>query len=305
MRSQRTQDLCREFKGFTGFWPKLPASLLSSGRNGFVASLFILIVGCSQLFPLSCRADDRVPTDSPALTEFLKRFDPLERRGFVRTLRPGSTGIGYTLETLLKIEENNSPRGDLLGMEIKAYRDDEKEFDDHGKMNLFLKEPTWTDARKSAERIRDYGYVDSDGRQAWYQSVTNKVNDRGLQLRIDRSSQRLNLMRQELVIGYWRFDVLQQRLQEKLSEAVFVAAETRGSGRDEEFHYQTVTYCARPSGDKLLKLVDSGDVILELRMHVKPTGGARNHGTAFRVRKHRLVDLYEVHVKCRPESGKR
>lgn len=304
MRSQRTLDLCREFRGFTGFWPKSHASSLSSSKNGFIASLFVLITGCSQLIPLSCHADDRVPTNSLALTEFLKRFDPLEQRGFVRTLRPGSTGIGFTLETLLKIKENNSPRGDLLGMEIKAYRDDEKQFDDHGKMNLFLKEPTWTDDRKTADRIRDYGYVDPNGRQAWYQSVTNKANDRGLRLRIDRSSQRLNLMRQERVIGYWTFDVLQRRLQEKLSEAVFVAAETRGSGKDEEFHYQTVTYCARPSGEKLLKLVDSGDVIVELRMHVKPTGGARNHGTAFRIRKHRLVDLYDVHVRCRPVPGK-
>jgi hypothetical protein len=130
--------------------------------------------------------------------------------------------------------------------------------------------------------------------------VTCKANDRGLQLRIDRPSDRLNLLRNDVVVDYWSFLVLQQRLQEKHTEAVFVAAETRGTGKDEEFHYQTVTYCAKPHVEKLLRLVDSGDVILELRMHIKSTGGARNHGTAFRVRKHRLVDLYDVHVRCRP-----
>jgi len=237
---------------------------------------------------------------SPALKEFLRRFDPIAARGFVTTQRPGSTGIGYTLEKLLAIEENNSPRGDLLGMEIKAYRDAEKQFDDREKMNIFLKEPTWVDGKTAAEHIRDYGYVDPNGRRAWYQSVTCKVNDRGLELRIDRRAGRLNLLYQQIVIGYWTFAILQKRLIEKHSETVFVAAETRGAGKEEQFHYQTVTYCARPSVENLLKLVDSGDVILELRMHLKPTGGARNHGTAFRVRKHRLKDLFAVHVRCRP-----
>ncbi len=267
-----------------------------------MSRLFHTSVVClCLLLPSPANAQQTVPTSSPALTEFLKRFDVLERRGFVKTLRPGSTGIGYTLETLLKIEENNSPRGDLLGMEIKAYRDDEKQFDDHEKMNLFLKEPIWADGKKSAERIQDYGYVDANGRQAWYQSVTSRKNERQLVLRIDRASKSLNLLHKGLVIGRWSFDVLQKRLLEKHSEAVFVAAEVRGKGRAEEFHYQTVTYCARPSVSRFLKLVDSGDVILELRMHVKESGGARNHGTAFRVRKHRLVDLYDVHVRCRPQ----
>lgn len=37
---------------------------------------------------------------SIALNEFLKRFDRIAERGFVKTLRVGPTGIGYTLESL-------------------------------------------------------------------------------------------------------------------------------------------------------------------------------------------------------------
>lgn len=238
--------------------------------------------------------------DSKALVEFLKRFDRLTERGFVKTLRPGSTGIGYTLETLLQIKENNSPRGDLLGMEIKAYRDGETRFDDQHKMNLFLKEPEWLDSKTSAERIRDYGYIDDNGRQAWYQSVTIKPNSTGLRLVVDREAGYVLFLRGSIAIGRWKFDVLQKRLTEKLSEAVFVAAQTRGTGADEEFHFRTVTYCAKPDVKALLKLIEAGDVILELRMHLKPTGGARNHGTAFRLKKHRLKDLFAQQVRCRP-----
>ena len=260
----------------------------------------LLFVGDLAWCEPSCLQQNEQLPNSQALCEFLKRFDPLTSRGFVKTLRPGSTGIGYTLETLLKIEENNSPAGDLLGMEIKAYRDNESKFDDHEKMNLFLKEPEWLDDLKSADRIKNYGYVDNNGRQAWYQSVTAKANKSGLQLDVDHDNKRVQFLRHNKAIGRWTFDVLEKRLLEKHSEAVFVAAKTRGKGAKEEFHYRTVTYCASPSVEQLIKLIEDGDVILELRMHVKETGGARNHGTAFRVRKHRLIDLFQVQKLCRP-----
>ncbi len=274
--------------------------------QNFASLLITLLAITFNLATIRTAAGDEpvVPAqpipDSKALAEFLKRFDLLTERGFVKTLRPGSTGIGYTLETLLKIKENNSPRGDLLGMEIKAYRDGESRFDDQHKMNLFLKEPTWLDGKTSAERIRDYGYVDDNGRQAWYQSVTIKPNSTGLSLAVERKAGCVLFLRESTAIGRWTFDVLQKRLTEKLSEAVFVAAQTRGAGTDEEFHFRTVTYCAKPDVRALLKLIESGDVILELRMHIKPTGGARNHGTAFRLKKHRLKDLFAQQVRCRP-----
>lgn len=255
--------------------------------------------------PRSPNSPNDESANSESLQEFLKRFDPIADRGFVKTLRTGSTGIGYTLETLLKIKENNSPRGDLLGMEIKAYRDSEIRFDDHSKMNLFLKEPEWLDGKTSAQRISDYGYIDDNGRRAWYQSVTVKRNSSGLSLKVNRDSEDVVFLRRRKQIGRWSFATLQKRLTEKLSETVFVAAETRGTGRDEEFHFQTVTYCAEPSVEQLLKLIEAGDVIVELRMHIKPTGSARNHGTAFRVRKHRLRDLFGVQRLCRPLPAER
>ena len=259
---------------------------------------FLLIVSAVH----SAAADDAVPRqpDSKALAEFLRRFDPICERGFVRTMRSGSTGIGYTLESLLHIRENNSPQGDLLGMEIKAYRDQEERSDDHAKMNLFLKEPVWKDSFSTADRIRTYGYTDDEGNPAWYQSVTIRPNSSGLALDVQQRRKLVRLMRNGKAIGHWTFDILQQRLSEKLSETVFVAAESRGSGRDEEFHFRTVTYCAEPSVTSFLKLIRSGDIILELRMHVKPTGAARNHGTAFRIRKHRIADLYAIQQQCRP-----
>lgn len=228
------------------------------------------------------------------------RFDKVSARGFVKTLRLGDTGVGYTLETLLEIPENNSPRGDFQGMEIKAYRDSETEFDDQDKMNLFLKEPEWLDGLTTAERIQQYGYKDPNGRQAWYLSVTSRRNEANLQLVVTGQHDVLELHRNELPIARWSLEVLEQRLQEKHAHSVFVGAESRGKGADEEFWYKTVTWCQEPSAKRLLELTASGDIIVELRMHLRPDDSARNHGTAFRIRKHKLQTLFREQKTVRP-----
>ena len=252
-------------------------------------------------------AQDLPATDAQreVLDQFLIRFDRISDQGFVKTRRTGDTGVGYTLESLLELEENNSPRGDFLGMEVKAYRDSEDEFDDHEKMNLFLKEPEWSDGLKSAERVHQYGYRDLNGRQAWYLSVTGKVNDAGLQLQVNQQRDSLTILRHGQAIGSWSVDILQKRLTEKHSHSVFVAVETRGEGKDEEFRYRTVTWCRHPSAARLLGLVDSGDVIVELRMHLRDNGSVRNHGTAFRVRKHQLEHLFAMQERVRPKTDAR
>ncbi len=237
------------------------------------------------------------------LQDFLVRFDKVSARGFVKTLRPGDTGVGYTLETLLEIPENNSPRGDFQGMEIKAYRDSEIEFDDQEKMNLFLKEPEWLDGLTTAERIQQYGYKDPNGRQAWYLSVTSRRNEANLQLVVTEQGDVLELHRNEQPIGRWSLEVLEQRLQEKHAHSVFVGAEARGKGADEEFWYRTVTWCQEPSAKRLLELAASGDIIVELRMHRRPDGSARNHGTAFRIRKHKLRTLFREQKTVRPVAA--
>ena len=47
-------------------------------------------------------------------------FDEVSSRGFVVSLRTGDTGIGYTFETLVGVEENNDKTADFKGIEIKC-----------------------------------------------------------------------------------------------------------------------------------------------------------------------------------------
>jgi len=249
---------------------------------------------------LESRFLERTQESSPAIAAFLPKFDELSAKGFVPTLRRGSTGIGYTLETMLEIEENNSPGGDFMGMELKAFRDDDLTMDDSEKMNLFLKEPKWIDGLKSADRVRNYGYVDDNGRTALYSAVTIETSSHKFRFEIEEDQSKVWLVFDDNRIAYWTREILAHRLKEKHSETVFISAHARGKGKSEEFHYYGVTWCREPSVDEFISLLRDGEVNLELRMHLKESGSVRNHGSCFRIKQNRLKDLFSFSKQLRP-----
>ena len=55
-------------------------------------------------------------------TTFSEKFKEIREMGYVSSQRKGPTGIGYTLETLLGINENNDAFPDIEGAELKAHR---------------------------------------------------------------------------------------------------------------------------------------------------------------------------------------
>jgi len=228
---------------------------------------------------------------SPALTRLLALFDDVSSRGYVRTLRQGPTGVGYTFETLLGIDENNFRGPDFEGIEIKCYR--LSRGSSNVKKNLFLREPRWIDDYSDmASRVRAYGYIDEDGRPAIYSAVTANLNCHGACLEVSAGEEKVYLSFNGARVAEWTYRQLQERLDEKLTHAVFIGAKKRGAAAQEEFHYVMFKYCRHPSVESFTSLIESGQVIVELRMHVNDAGAVRNHGTAFRLLEDRLPDLF-------------
>ena len=52
------------------------------------------------------------------LEEVRKKLSEIKMKGYIRTLRKGPAGIGYTLEKLLEIKENNLSIPDLGAIEF-------------------------------------------------------------------------------------------------------------------------------------------------------------------------------------------
>lgn len=238
------------------------------------------------------------PKTETSIARFLKKFDKIKRAGPIKTLRQGDTGIGYTFETILGIQENNLSGPDFEDIEIKCFS---KGRNSNSKKNLFLKEPKWIDSFKSMkDRLPKYGYFDKENnRNALYSSVTSKTNSHGFKFSVSWSEEKVFLNYKNRKVAFWTFSVLEGCLSDKHEKAVFVAAKKTTKNGIDYFHYQEVSYCTNPFIGSFVNLIENGQVILELRMHQKESGTVRNHGTCFRVLESHIPELYSKVAKLR------
>ncbi len=128
--------------------------------------------------------------------EIVTRLSEVKELGFVKTKRRGSTGVGYTLETLLGIAENNIYLPDLGIFELKARRQGHT-----GMTTLFtFNKAAWKIGPMDA--IKRYGTEDQNGRLGLYQSITAVPNHRGLHLSVDDTHLRtLRRKNRQSVVG--------------------------------------------------------------------------------------------------------
>ena len=221
-----------------------------------------------------------------SLTELLNKFNEIKENGFICSKRKGDTGIGYTFENLMGINENNDSGPDFRGIEIKCFG--LKEGGSNQRRNLFLKEPRWVDGLSSNDRIKAYGYFDEENkRYALYSSIKVKENSHGLRFVINEKEGELTVEYKKKPIGFYSFDIIEERLKEKLSETAYIGAKKRRVNQSEEFHYCTFTYYSNPSIKEFASLARQGKVNIELRMRED-----RNRGTCFRILESSLPHLY-------------
>ncbi len=89
------------------------------------------------------------------LKQLQERLVNLKERGFLPSMRSGNTGIGYTLETLLGVDENNLRLPDLGEIELKAQRRNAT-----NRITLFtFNRGVWQ--MRQADVLRQYGYPDA------------------------------------------------------------------------------------------------------------------------------------------------
>ena len=176
-----------------------------------------------------------LPLDAPRfaadehLVELLKRFDQVKAMGWVDSLRSGDTGIGYTFETLVGIEENNSQEADFRGIEIKCKLRNVLA-SSSGKINLFQCGPRWILPGPMLHRLGIIGAPNEEGVLSCYSQVTTTPNNKGLWLGPSSSRHALSVFKLEEILGQWDHKKLSKRLEMKHSRAVFIAAQSRRQG---------------------------------------------------------------------------
>jgi len=225
------------------------------------------------------------------LKKVQNKLQEIKNKGFIESLRRGSTGIGYTFETLFGVEENNIPIPDIGGrVEIKTIRKDSQSL-----ITLFtFNKGVWHIKQK--ELIQKYGYIDEKGRFALKNTVFyDKPISQGLRLEIDEDKNTIHLLDSANgeIIATWDVYVIVGKFMAKLSRLLIVLAERKVIDGKEYFYYNKAYLLTDPSARSFIKAFKKSIIGIDLRMHLKENGAVRNRGTAFRIKEKDLVELYE------------
>ncbi len=219
------------------------------------------------------------------LEEFKTLFNQIRNRGFVRTLRKGPTGIGYTLETMIGMPENNIALPDMHEVELKAHRTGSGSL-----ITLFtFNNKVWK--LPPLEAIKRYGSLDQNGRVGLYYTMSLKPNSAGLFLYIDEGKISVRHISGEIV-AVWEIEKLTERFEQKLPAILFVSAFTEERAGVEYFHYYRAQLMNGTNPKILADQFKNENILIDLRLHDKGTR-ARNHGTGFRVSEGKLPLLFE------------
>ena len=223
------------------------------------------------------------------LTELTKKLMEISKLGYVKSLRKGNTGIGYTFEYLIGLDETNIPIPDIGGrVEIKTSRKDSSSL-----VTLFtFNRSVWL--KKQREIIECFGYKDSKGRKALKSTIFfNKPNSLGLFLEIDESKNVIKLLSPtKEMLAEWDVYVIVGVFSSKLSRLLFVLADRRINNGVEEFFYYEAYLLTEPNPRNFLNAFKNSLVGIDLRMHLRENGSVRNRGTGFRMREKDMIELY-------------
>ena len=214
--------------------------------------------------------------------ELIQRLKAIKEMGYIKTHRAGNTGIGKTLEDLLGIEENNIPGPNAAMIELKSARKNAKSM-----LTLFTKSPL--PPKANSILLERFGYESARGNKR--KELHTTVNAREFNtlkgkpgFKIDIEKDRINLIIAENeIIGYWDRETLRNSFERKLPKLLYVKAETRGKGSDEEFWFNEAWLLSGFDFDNFVRLLKEGVILVDIRIGQYPDGRPHDHGTGFRV----------------------
>jgi hypothetical protein len=218
--------------------------------------------------------------------DFSEKFREIREKGFIPSLRNGPTGIGYTLETILGINENNEALPDIEGAELKAHRANSSNL-----ITLFtFNNKAWK--MSPLEAVKKFGSQDRNGRQGLYYTMSLKPNSAGLFLLVEKDTISVRHI-SGIIIVEWSLEAIANRFIQKLPALIFVTAFTELRDDKEYFHFQRAQLMKDTTPELLRNQFESENILVDLRLHDKGTM-ARNHGTGFRAYEDKLPQLFRM-----------
>ena len=242
-------------------------------------------------------------------------MEELKEKGFVKTHRSGTTGIGKTLEDLLGIQENNVQGPDFATYELKSARKNVASM-----ITLFTRTPQPKGVIGTL--LKTYGYpprhkltdigdevvkqptlakfigipelshpAKSDERIL--HSTVDAIKPNSMNFMIDLKDKVIYVKNKKNIDCYYTEAYIREAFERKYSDRLIVVeAEHKGSKKDEQFWFNTIKMYAGFDFQKFYNLISSGVIKLDLRIGQYPDGRPHDHGTGFRAYPRNLEECF-------------
>lgn len=226
------------------------------------------------------------------------KFQKIKKMGLIEPLRKGTTGIGYTFETLLNKKEDAECKPDFLGIEIKTKLGYSK-----SPITLFHSIPK----RKGNSAIHyifnKYSYKKYDNRNNYifcrelFASNSIKIHNYNFKLFVDFYNMQIVLKsyyNDKFIedVCYWDFKTLERKLKIKLKYLALVHAYPyRIKGKLYYKYLKMSTYKLKDFFE-FLQLIKEDKIFVTIYLKGDDTGLKENHGVAFRIKNEFLEELF-------------
>ena len=240
---------------------------------------------------------------SPTAAELLRKLKEIHNLDFIKGISHGDTNVGMTLENLLGIPPNSSKTPDYKGIELKSSRkhSDGTRITPSGKtqhITLFTQVPDWKRSKFSAEDIlKIFGYSSDRYSLQLNCTISNVPNAQGLYLDASNEIDLINKAKHEKYTGdvvVWALEKLKERLESKHAETFWVQATSKIIDGCEFFRYDLVRHTRKPNTANIASMFDAGIITVDFAMHIKPTGGIRDHGYLFRTSRSNFSHIFPL-----------
>lgn len=223
------------------------------------------------------------------LPQIKRKLKLVSKKGWIKGLRSHDTGIGKTLEEELNIKENNIALPDFGIMELKSQR-----INTGSMITLFTKKPEGTTNLKIRQK---FGYPDKHFPKikVIHQTLSSdKKNAQGYHCKVDKNKNKLLIIKKTQVLGFYPLDFIEAKAVEKIGNGlILVLAESKKIKKQEYFSYKKAYLLKDVDPAKFLKHYEY-DIRLGVYQSGAKKGQPHDHGSAFRVKRKNLMDLFRT-----------
>ena len=240
-----------------------------------------------------------------SISELKNIFEEIKKMGWIRSKRTGSTGIGYTFETLMNISENSLSVADFKGIEIKTKRESS-----NGYITLFSCVPDGDYLFVLNELYENFGYPNKEYPNFKSLNVSIFANletrigySKKFKLAVNEKKKKIYINAYNIQKKYynnntsWSFELIKTIIERKIKYLAYIKAYNKNIDGIEYFKYHNITFYKFKNFQNFILQIKKGKIRLSLKIGINKTkekfGRIESHGCSFDIKEKDLDYIFQ------------